>query len=229
MVDEEAPLTIRKLYVKLFEMYGPQGWWPVLDENGNQFYHKGDYSYPKTRKQQFEIIIGAILTQNTSWKQVDKSLHALHSLGALEAEKLLLLSDSTLKEAIRYAGYYNQKADRLQRVARWFFQRDENIPRREELMEMKGIGPETADSILLYAFHQPSFIIDSYTKRVMSGLGFCEEKVKYDRLKELFEDNLEKDVILFQEYHALIVEHAKRYYTTTSKEDDPLTTIESHG
>ncbi|MGM5481509.1 MAG: endonuclease III domain-containing protein [Nanobdellota archaeon] len=220
---EKPRMTISELYDKLFAIYGPQGWWPLLDESGNQHYHKKDYSYPQNRNQEFEIIVGSILTQNTSWRQVEKSLTALHAIDALEPEKFFLVSDNTLKEAIRYAGYYNQKADRLQLVARWFVQRDESTPTRDELLSMKGIGPETADSILLYAYSVPSFVIDSYTKRVMHGLGFCSENVKYNDLKALFEDNLPRDIKVYQEFHALLVEHAKRHYTASARESDPLT------
>lgn len=222
MTDTSENTPVKRLYTLLHDRYRPQGWWPLLDESGEPHYHPEDYSLPSTSKQQFEIIIGSILTQNTSWKQVEKSLKALHSLKATEPEHLLVLSDKTLKEAIRYSGYYNQKAQRLQMMARWFLQADETPPSREELLSLNGVGPETADSILLYAYKQPYFVIDTYTKRVMVALGFCSANVAYDKLKRLFESQLPTDTVIFQEFHALLVAHAKRYHQPSSSDTDPL-------
>jgi len=204
----------------LLKTYGPQGWWPLLDHKGTnptktgslRGYHPGDYTYPKTRKQIFEIMVGAVLTQNTSWLQVEKVLHNLHKLTGMDAKKLLNLSDSKLKQAIRSAGYYNQKALYLKAIAQ-FFLLQHRVPTREELLAIKGIGRETADSILLYAYQQPHFVVDAYTRRIFGHLGIIPEKERYDSIKKLFEKELPKDTSLLQEYHALIVEHAKRYYT----------------
>ncbi len=237
---------ILRIYGCLMEAYGPQGWWPLteLHTNGGsnptktgsvQGYHPGDYTYPKTENQQFEIICGALLTQNTSWPQVETALLNLKSLKALSPEGILSLDPETLKEAIKPAGYYNQKADRLKILAEWFSDLRERspdrpseraperapersnkiiqrIPTRKELLSLKGVGPETADSILLYAFKQPSFVVDTYTRRIMANLGLVGEKAKYDEIKALFEENLPEDPFLYQEYHALLVEHAKRHY-----------------
>lgn len=215
--------VIRKIYNCLFTSYGPQGWWPLTELNETsgknptktgsvQGYHPADYTYPQSRGQQFEIICGALLTQNTSWIQVEKALLNLKQINALSPEAILSLSPEALKEAIRPAGYYNQKAMRLKNLAGWFSELGKRVPAREELLSLKGVGPETADSILLYAFKQPSFVVDAYTKRVITNLGLIDEKASYNEIKALFEENLPEDLAVYQEYHALLVEHAKRYY-----------------
>jgi len=215
--------AIGKIYDCLFALYGPQGWWPltylqktgfaVPSKTGSvQGYHPADYTYPQTRNQQFEIICGALLTQNTSWIQVEKALSNLKQINALCPEAILSLDPEALKEAIRPAGYYNQKAVRLKTLAGWFSELGDRIPAREELLSLKGVGPETADSILLYAFKQLSFVVDAYTKRIVTNLGLVDEKAGYNEIKALFEENLPQDLAVYQEYHALLVEHAKRYY-----------------
>jgi endonuclease-3 related protein len=219
----DAEPVILKIYNFLLSLYGPQGWWPLIElhDNGGenptktgsvQGYHPGDYTYPHTRVQQFEIICGAMLTQNTSWQQVEKALINLKQVDSLSPEAIFALDPETLREAIKPAGYYNQKAARLKILAEWFLELSGRVPEREELLSLKGVGPETADSILLYAFKQPSFVVDAYTRRIVSNLDLSEEKAKYSEIKALFEDNLPKDLVIYQEYHALLVEHAKRYY-----------------
>jgi len=211
------------IYGFLLDSYGPQGWWPLIelhDSSGTnptktgsiRGYHPGDYTYPHTESQQFEIICGALLTQNTSWQQVERALINLKQIDSRSPEAVLSLDPETLKEAIKPAGYYNQKAARLKILAEWFLELKGKTPEREELLSIKGVGPETADSILLYAFKQPSFVVDAYTRRVVSNLGLADEKAKYSEIKALFEENLPKDLATYQEYHALLVEHAKRYY-----------------
>jgi len=191
---------IQKLYKELLKEYGHQGWWPLIDVNG---YHHKDYSYPKNKNQIFEICVGAILTQNTSWKQVEKALINLSKLKALEPKALKELNNNKLKKAIKPTGYFNQKAKKLKIFAEFYLDLKGKTPTRIQLLEIWGIGPETADSILLYAYKQPTFIIDAYTKRIMNFKG------KYDELKQLFEDNLKKDYKLYQEFHALLVEAGK--------------------
>jgi len=212
-------MTLKKIYFFLLEPYGPQGWWPLLEcEGGNPTktgamngYHPGDYSYPKTDEQRFEICVGAILTQNTSWVQVEKALQNLKQLRALRPEAMLKLELRKLKQAIKPAGYFNQKARKIKLFTAFYQKLNGKIPRREELLNVWGIGPETADSIQLYAYRQPSFVIDAYTKRIFSRIGICRENVKYEELQALFEKELKPDPHLYSEYHALIVEHAKRY------------------
>jgi endonuclease III related protein len=219
--------AIGKIYNCLFASYGPQGWWPLteLHEAGGinptktgsiQGYHPADYTYPQTRNQQFEIICGALFTQNTSWMQVEKALLNLKQIHSLSPESILSLDLETLKEAIRPAGYYNQKATHLKRLTSWFLKLGNRVPLREELLSLKGVGPETADSILLYAFKQPSFVVDAYTKRIVTNLILADEKATYNEIKALFEENLPEDLAVYQEYHALLVEHAKRYYQKKS-------------
>ncbi len=204
--------TISDIYDTLLKEYGPQGWWPLLSTG----YHKGNYSYPKTANQRFEICVGAILTQNTAWKNVEKTLYALHALRALEGKKILELDMDTLKEAIRPAGYFNQKARKLKEFARFYLGLKGKAPARKELLAVWGIGPETADSILLYAYNEPQFVVDAYTRRILLNLKMIEDDMSYDNVKQLFESQLKSDATLFQEYHALLVEHAKRYYSNKS-------------
>lgn len=215
--------VVRMIFDYLFDTYGPQGWWPLteLHEAGGanptktgsiRGYHPGDYTYPRTRDQQFEIICGALLTQNTSWTQVEKALFNLKNLNALYPEGVLFLDPEVLKEAIKPAGYFNQKAVRLKALVLWFSGLKGSIPLREDLLSLKGIGPETADSILLYAFKQPSFVVDSYTRRIVTNLGLVDERAEYSEIKALFEESMPEDFEVYQEFHALLVEHAKRYY-----------------
>ncbi|MGM5488107.1 MAG: endonuclease III domain-containing protein [Nanobdellota archaeon] len=204
-------MDIMGFYDRLMRLYGPQGWWPLLGVDGtnptktgaHQGYHPGDYSYPKTWRQTFEICVGAILTQNVGWVNVEKALSNLHALGGLEPRRLLGLSENDLKGAIRPAGYYNQKAKKL-RIFAEFFMGLSGTPSREELLGLWGIGEETADSMLLYGFFVPTFVVDAYTRRLF-GM-----KESYSEVKAYFEENLPKDFKVYQEYHALIVEHVKR-------------------
>ncbi len=212
--------TIKDVYDDLFEMYGSQGWWPLLDlgevtyRKGSKNYggyHPGNYEFPKTTNQIYEVCIGAVLAQNVGWVNAEKALNNLKGLKALNPEALMGLDNNKLKEAIKPAGYFNQKARKLKEFTRFFLTLT-YIPKREELLNIWGIGPETADSMLLYAFKTPTFVVDAYTKRIFANLGFIKEDAKYDEIKALFEGNLKSDLTTYQEYHALIVEHAKRYY-----------------
>jgi len=191
-------LTPKHVFDRLFENFGNQHWWPVSSEN-----------------EQFEIIIGAILTQNTSWKNVEKVLETLKKEGLIHPEKMIEIQTKKLAELIRPSGYYNQKAERLKIVSQFLLENDLAAMgvewMRKKLLEIKGVGPETADSIILYAFNKPSFVVDLYTKRIFSRLGLINNNSSYNEVKQFFETNLEKDVELFQEFHALIVEHAKSF------------------
>jgi endonuclease III related protein len=219
MSGEEEGHLIR-IYHKLYQLYGPQGWWPLMDWEGEnptksgslKGYHPLNYSLPETSPQRFEIIIGAILTQNTAWTSAEKALQNLKRLNAIHPEKLLALPREILTDAVRPAGFLNQKSVYLQEISRFFLNLEGRVPNRKELLEVKGVGNETADSILLYAYHQPEFVVDAYTKRIFSHLGIINEKASYMEVKNLFEKCLPPEMPLYQEYHALIVEHAKRYY-----------------
>lgn len=192
---------LTEIYQLLFDRFGPQHWWP------------GETA--------FEIITGAILTQNTSWANVEKAIANLKSGNLLTPEKLYHLSTSQLAELIRLAGYYNIKTKRLKSFLTWLFQnydgRLENLELldtdhlRIELLDIKGIGPETADSILLYAFGRPVFVVDAYTARVAVRHGLIEPDAEYEQLRDLFQSNLPPDVQLFNEFHALLVRLGKEF------------------
>ncbi|MBI4448702.1 endonuclease III domain-containing protein [Candidatus Woesearchaeota archaeon] len=218
--------TLQEIYDALFDAYGPQGWWPILtkantpsfDDRG---YGKGSYDHPSSPNERFEVVVGAILTQNTAWSNVEKALGALHQKKLIDPASMMASHHKTLAAVIRPAGYFNQKAKRLKVVSLFFAQEHDNgykIFEKEDLAKLRsmllavsGIGPETADSMLLYAFHLPSFVIDAYTKRIFSRMGLISKDASYDDVKAFFESRLAKQVPVFKEYHALIVEHAKRH------------------
>ena len=159
--------------------------------------------------------MGSVLTQNTSWPSVEKALNNLSLLSDFSAENILELADSCedeFKKAIRPEGYFNQKFNYLKNIAKFYISLDGEIPSRKEVLAVKGVGNETADSILLFAYKQKQFKVDAYTKRIFSYLGYFDEKEKYMNIKKLFEDSFNGDVNAYQEYHALIVEHGKNYY-----------------
>jgi endonuclease-3 related protein len=186
---------LHEIYNLLLDAYGPQHWWPG--------------------ETQFEIIIGAILTQNTSWTNVEKAITNLKTAGCLEPDKLHALDLSELEQLIRPAGYFRLKTKRLKNFLHWLVNRYEGNLEildgidthrlREELLGVSGIGPETADSILLYAFDRPVFVVDAYTARVAVRHGLIEPDIDYEQLQYLFESNLEPDAALFNEFHALLV------------------------
>jgi len=212
-VYEKVNAKVMAIYEALLKHYGPQGWWPVAGR-----YHPGDYGYPRNEEEAFEIIAGAVLTQNTAWTSVERALENLRRIEALNPCKILTLSWDVLKSAIRPAGFFNQKAIYLREIALLFAGLKGRTPSRKELMSVKGVGNETADSILLYAYKRPEFVIDAYTKRIATALGLAERGAGYMELKDLFESNLPRDVAIYQEYHALLVEHAKRFYSGKAQE-----------
>ena len=199
--------SLMPLYNQLFKKYGHQGWWPV-----GGTYFPGEYSIPRNHKDQFEIILGTILTQNTAWNNVDKALANLRNADLVNPEKILDSEISTLETLIRPSGYFRQKAARLKEVARNYLEIDASSLSSEELrcswLEVNGVGPETADSILLYAYRKPVFVIDNYTKRFCRHFGL-KVTGKYEDYQKYFESRLPKEAWLFNEYHALIVRWAK--------------------
>lgn len=209
------------IYTKLYSLYGPQGWWPLQEIKGlkpdktgaHEGYHPLNYELPETHNQQFEIILGAILTQNTAWTSAEKALKNLKKLDVVDPEKILSIDIDTLKSAIKCAGFLNQKASYIQAITEFFIGQNKKTPSRKELLSVKGVGNETADSILLYAYKVPMFVVDAYTKRIFTQLKLISERDSYLEIKKQFEANLPPDYKLFNEYHALIVEHAKRYYS----------------
>jgi len=190
-----------ELYKRLSAHFGPQDWWP------------GDSP--------FEIMVGAILTQNTNWKNVEKAIDNLKGAGVLSLPAMSDLPQALLAEYIRPAGYYNIKAVRLQNFFslindQWdgdldFFLQQPTSDLREQLLSVKGIGPETADSMVLYAAEKPTFVVDTYTHRILSRHNIIDESFDYHEIQELFLDNLNEDTCLFNEYHALIVQVGKDF------------------
>lgn len=221
-------VDIYRIYRELFNAYGPQGWWPFVYHCGTnptktgsiKGYHPGDYSYPHTRDEQFEVCLGCFLTQNTAWTNVERSLLRLRDINALTPEKIMRMDEDIFIEAIKPSGYKNQKAKYIKNFIPFFLSLNAAIPKREELLLCSGIGPETADSMLLYAFKQPEFIVDTYTKRIFEHLRIVDHNATYDDIKRRCEDamrserkTIEELVQDHQEFHALLVEHAKRYYS----------------
>ncbi len=192
---------LRSFYEALLRAYGPQGWWPG-----------------RTRT---EIVVGAILTQNTNWANVEKAIARLDAEGLLDWAALRDVSTPRLAECIRPAGYYNIKAARLKNFVIWLWEehggdfdglRDRDLGGlREELLSIRGIGRETADSILLYALDKPTFVVDAYTARILGRHRLIDEAATYEEIKSIFEDVLPADVPLFNEFHALLVAVGKRH------------------
>jgi|SRR3989344_1259089 len=205
---------IAKIYGKLLKKHKPQGWWPITEPGSLVPVHLG--KTPVTDSQIFEVMVGAILTQNTSWKNVEKAISNLNKKDLISIQKIRDIQKDSLAQIIKPSGYYNQKAENLKLLADFLIK----IPIRSLikiktgelrilLLNLNGIGPETADSILLYAFQRPVFVIDTYTKRLFSKKGLCSVNVSYHELQELFHKSLPKNVKLFKEYHALIVAEGK--------------------
>ena len=190
-----------EIYRLLLERFGPQHWWPG--------------------RTPFEVIVGAILTQNTSWTNVAKAIANLKAADLLDPAKLHKIDLPELEKLIRPAGYFRLKAKRLRNFTQWLFDRYEgNLERldeidarrlREELLEISGIGQETADSILLYGLKRPIFVVDTYTARVAVRHFLIEPELTYDALQDLFQSNLDADTQFFNEFHALIVRVGKEY------------------
>jgi endonuclease-3 related protein len=199
-----------RLYKKLLKKYGYQGWWPIIGINKDG-YHPADYSYPKNKKQIFEIAVGAILTQNTTWKNAAKAIENLRSANLLDPIKLLSSPKNKIIKLIKSAGYYNQKAKKLIYFSKFFKKIKNKIPKRQELLKIWGIGPETADSILLYAYKQPYFIVDKYTYRFLQKYKLIKksQKFDYEKIRAFIESEIKKDYKIYQEFHALIVQEQK--------------------
>ena len=189
------------VYQKLYSLFGRQYWWPADTP--------------------FEVMVGAILTQNTNWLNVEKAITNLKKNKLLQPHKLYKLSHKRLASLIRPAGYYNIKAKRLKSFLKFFIRYyDGNVKKmsgidtsslRQQLLSVKGIGPETADSMLLYALNRPIFVVDAYTKRILLRHRFTGEDTGYDKIQNLFMQNLKSGVKLFNEYHALLVKLGKEF------------------
>ena len=191
---------LKDIYDRLLTAYGPQGWWPADGP--------------------FEVMIGAVLTQNTSWRNVEQALASLSSIAELTPGSILGLGEEELASAIRSSGYFRQKAERVRLFCTYLvadygghvgaMDDRSTADLRRELLDLKGIGPETADSILLYALNRPVFVVDAYTTRLLLRLGLVKEGAGYQDTQMMFMDSLAPDSGLFNEYHALIVAHGKQ-------------------
>ncbi len=187
------------IYNKLLSHFGEQFWWPVTTENP-----------------EFEIIVGAVLTQNTAWSNVEKAIGNLSRKKLIDVEKIRDIKGESLASLIKPSGYYNQKAVKLKNIANYLeknpikaLAKGDVGEIRNNLLGINGIGPETADSIILYALEKPAFVVDAYTKRVFSRIGLIEKTQGYEEVKQFFETGLPRDVNVYKEYHALIVELGK--------------------
>lgn len=186
---------LQRIYRLLYGAYGPMNWWPADSP--------------------FEVIVGAFLTQNTAWKNVEKAISNLKKADLMDPEKIDKISEKKLASLIKPSGYYNQKAKKIKSFVKHFGEKyDYSIEKmkqkplpelRKELLEMWGVGPETADSILLYALEKPIFVVDAYTMRTFRRLGFLTEEDDYESTQKMFMKHLKPDTTLYNEYHALIV------------------------
>jgi len=192
---------LEDIYLRLLAHFGSQDWWPA--------------------ETPFEVMVGAILTQNTNWQNVEKAIARLRENNLLSLPAMAALPVEELAEYIRPAGYYNIKAGRLKNLftmieEQWDGDLDYLLSQpaqtlREQLLAVKGIGPETADSMVLYAAEQPVFVVDAYTHRILFRHEIISEEYGYFEIQELFTDNLEEDCRLFNEYHALLVQAGKHF------------------
>lgn len=197
---------LREVYDRLFGFFGPQRWWPA--------------------ETPFEVILGAILTQNTAWKNVAAAIGNLRRNDLLSFKRICGLSAQELAPLIRSSGFYNEKAKKIKNfcnhiLTKWdgglegFLLQDmESL--RTDLLAIRGIGPETADSIVLYAAYKPSFVVDKYTYRIFSRHGWVGESISYEELQEYFMEAMEPDVPLFQEFHGLLVRTGHLYCRKTA-------------
>ncbi len=191
---EQKTNLIKAFFETLFDYYGPQKWWPC--QTGVRW----------------EIVAGAILTQNTAWTNVERAIGNLLFSGVMSPKCVLVTPDTELQELIRPAGFFKQKCTYLKAMAAFMLERELAFEQsadvgalRKELLSVKGVGRETADSILLYAFNKPIFVIDAYTRRVAERHLQLDGTLPYDTLQKIFMDALPSDAAIYNEYHALIV------------------------
>jgi endonuclease-3 related protein len=199
--DSQPSPTLRRYYVTLLRHLGPQGWWPA-----------------RTR---LEVILGAILTQNTAWTNAARALQMLRRAGLLSLKKLRRAARAELETCVRPAGFYHQKAaaigsffEWLERTCAGSFHKAFSLPPgrlREELLGVRGLGPETVDAILLYAGGRPFFVADAYTRRILARHGMVSPRAGYAAVQEFVHRSLPPDAEMFNEFHALLVEAGKRY------------------
>lgn len=210
--------TLKEIYDHMLKHFGPQNWWP------------GDTP--------FEICVGAILTQNTAWSNVEKAINNIKKENLLDFDRLYQTPDVKIAQLIKPAGYFNIKTKRLRHFLNMIhddfesfdeLQHIESQELREKLLSINGIGPETADSIVLYAFQKPSFVIDAYTKRILARHSLVSHEADYYEMKDLFESNLKTDSQFYNEYHALIVMIGKNFCKKTKPDCDHCPLKEVNG
>ncbi|MCX7641412.1 MAG: hypothetical protein N2Z20_02115 [Elusimicrobiales bacterium] len=210
--------NLKDIYLILYDYYGPQGWWPVTSDGNIPVYRKNFFG-PLSENECFEISCGAILTQNVSWKNVEKCIINLKKANFLSFEKILNSSPSEISLLIKSSGYYRQKTIKLKNFSKWLELQGGSLKKifkkdpkkiRGELLGISGIGKETADSILLYAGYFPFFVVDTYTKRLLNRI-YSTNISNYDEIQKIFHSNIKNDFKIFNEYHALIVEHSKKF------------------
>lgn len=213
MRQKKKTRKLLQIYQRLHYTIGPRYWWPADSP--------------------FEVIIGAILTQNTSWNNVERAIRALKEKKMLNPLKLYQVKKTFLAKTIKSSGFFNLKAQRIKNFIIFLFKNYQGsiekmfsetlTPLREKLLKINGIGPETADSILLYAGEKPIFVVDAYTKRILIRHDLISKEAGYSEIQELFMKNLEHDVSMFNEYHALLVYIGKHFCKRVPKcESCPL-------
>ncbi|MCE5270925.1 hypothetical protein LLH00_06530 [bacterium] len=225
MDRERDRLELPRLYERLMANFGPRRWWPVTPEAGGEPLYSGG---PVSDTQRLEVILGAVLAQNTAWRGAARAVGNLYAAGLMDFSRLLETPVERLAPLLRPSGYFNQKAKKIKALVgavharhglRWqaLFQEPVAVL-RPFLLAVNGIGPETADCIVLDAAGQPTFVIDAYTRRLLYRLGLASEKATYDQLKARFEAACAPDVNLYQEYHALL----DRQCVVYCRKRDPL-------
>ena len=199
MPNSELNFRIKDIFDRMLDRYGAQHWWPADTP--------------------FEVMVGAVLTQATAWRNVEQAIDRLKVADALSPATIRGMEPDTLALLIYSSGFHNAKARRIKALTQYLgdaydddieaMRREDGVKLRRELLAVKGVGEETADAILLYALGKPSFVIDAYTRRLFSRLGIAPESEAYSAYQGMFGDNLPGEVAMFAEYHALIVQHCK--------------------
>jgi len=210
--------SFNDLYDRFENAYGSQGWWPLYDIKKEKSVYEG--RLPRRSVDRFEIAVGAVLTQSVAWTNVEKALSSLKNRCMLHPEAILSAPHDDVASLIKPVGYFNQKTIKLKELAAWFLDRGVKTSSlkklstddfRQELLAVKGVGPETADSILLYAYDVKSFVVDAYTNRILSRIGLIGENVKYEAVRQLFHDKFKGEKEEYRQYHAFFVVHGKEY------------------
>jgi endonuclease III related protein len=209
-------MTSGEVYRILRKTCGPCGWWPLMNRKTMKSEYRG--TPPKNDRELFEIALGAILTQNIAWTNVEKCLVALHQKKLLAPRALDDADRETIASCIRPSGYFNQKTIKIKSFLEWLKSRRYSMTRcsslsdselRTELLAIKGVGPETADSIMLYGYGRKIFVVDAYTRRVFSRLGFFSASLSYNEMQKFFHHHFRGTVDDYKEFHACIVMHGK--------------------